>query len=45
MYDLLRRLLPPRWADAGLVLWYLLLLLLVLRYAWTPAGEFRYGGL
>jgi hypothetical protein len=45
MYALLRRFLSPRWAAAVLVVWYALLLLLLVRYAWLPSAEFRYGGL
>ena len=45
MYDVLCRRLPPAWAAAVLVAWYVLLLL-ALVWCWNASpAEFRYGAL
>jgi len=45
MYGWLRARFSQRTADALIVLWYSLLLMLVLLYAMEPPAVFRYGNL
>lgn len=42
VYAILRKLLPKPIADAGIAVWYLILLFLIYCLAYVPAGEFRY---
>jgi hypothetical protein len=45
MYDFLCRYLPDWVAEILLVIWYLLLIIAILKCLQVPPGEFRYGNL
>lgn len=45
MYDWLRDRFSKRTADALIVLWYAMLMMLVLLYAMEPPAAFRYGNI
>ena len=45
MYGFLLRYMPPWAAEVVLILWYIVLIVMILRALDAPSGEFRYGDL
>ncbi len=45
MYAFLRSFVPPAAANALMIVWYVLLIMLIVALSPAPPGEFRYGNI